>query len=266
MIEPLTAPSAQFAFAVDVQGDTDGDVEVMEKAKSGFTEATKSWLSKATGVSGIGMSTRKSEEAVSKQIPSHSELANAIRGSSGFFHYGPGTLLDCLYPNELSGLPLAEVRMAVLLDRASSHSIERKQERRSHLKFSANKQVNTPTQLAALLTVNGVSSVMLNAFDTSVDVNEERLKRMSGMLQQLEGGGIGVALRTKLLGHKQTTEELEEEAAAAAGGKAGKPKSAKKLKKGEEPPPEPPKDPKVFEPAGTRLCTILYGLPHVVMV
>lgn len=265
-IEPVPAVLAQFAYAVDVQADTSGEAEVMEQLKSGFEAGTKAWLPKAKGVSGIGMSSSETEPAVSDQLPSHSELVNAFRESSGFFHYGPGTLLDCLYPNELSGLPLANVRMAVLLDRASSYAIQLKQDRRSHLKFKANDAINTSVHLAALLTLSGVSSVMLNTYDTSVAANEDRLGRISGVLQQVEGGGVGVALRKKLLGPKQTAEELELEAVAAAGGKAAKPKSAKKPKKGEEPEPEPPQLPKVFEPAGKRLCTVLYGLPHVVMV
>jgi len=265
-IEPIVAAIGSFAYAVDVQSDSSGEAAVMAQIKTGFEASTKTWLPKATGVSGIGMGTRETEPAVSNQLPSHSELVNAVRASSGFFHYGPGTLLDCLYPNELSGLALSDVRMAVLLDRASSYAIQLKQDRRSHLKFKSNDEINTATQLAALLTLSGVSSVMLNAYDTSIEANEDRLSRISALLQQAEGGGVGVALRTKLLGYKQTAEELEAEALAAAGGKAAKPKSAKKPKKGEEPEPEQPKLPKVYEPAGKRLCTVLYGLPHVVMM
>jgi hypothetical protein len=187
-----------------------------------------------------------------------------MRSSAGFFHYGPGTLLDCLYPNEMAGVPMQGCRFALLLDRVSTCAIKLKHDRRDHLQYDTRPALNTAQIVAALLTLSGVSSVVMNQWDTTAEENAARLMRIFPVLQDGEEGGIGKAV-SMLLGPKPAAAAALADGAAAAAG--GKPKSAKKEKKKKaEPVSTGPQPPRVYQPAGVRLNTVIFGLPHIVAV
>jgi len=117
----------------------------------------------------------------SEKIPSDGEWQNSLAGANeeeagsarGFFYYGPGRCLARFEPGLLSGLNIDNSQLVVLVDRAENDSSYRRQSKLDNQKRPDHLTLENALETAALFSLAGANSVVLNRWATSFHANSK---------------------------------------------------------------------------------------------
>lgn len=230
--------------------------------------ASKSW----NGVSGADKLNTNAPKNIYGRIPQTSEVISTMQQTTALIHYGPGNLLNYLYPTELAGLNLPHCKLAILMDRAVTYEIRMRQERRGPERSKPAREAEAKSStVAAFLSLSGVSSVAVNQWETTIENNEKKMKQLVPILCDAERGSIGVAIRR--IGQIKEPPEAEGDSRgkSAKGGKksktpsAGKGRGKGKGAKEDEEEAAKPAEPEILDSPVYRFNTILYGIPNVAL-
>merc|ERR1711865_1157801 len=146
--------------------------------------------------------------------------------------YGLGKCLEQLEPSSMMGLDLSGMPMMILLDRVENDKAYQSAVREEFGKFHCRQQAETAFGTAALLSLRGVSTVMLNRGPTGFEANQACFKS----LLELKGGASKAGANFAQLVRQIVTKA--EGPVPRASSKAGKASAkGKKSKKGEAPTP-----------------------------
>lgn len=89
----------------------------------------------------------------------------------GFMYYGPGRALSWMEPQFLAGLDVTGCQLVVLLDRADNDLSSRSQSQKDNRKSFQVLQHEGPYNTAALFTLAGVNSIVMNQWYTGLHSN-----------------------------------------------------------------------------------------------
>ena len=152
-------------------------VEVLAKVKAGGWSA---------GVAG------------SDRLPSYGEfqqhIAAAAPGGEGgpFFFLGPGRLLAHVRPCDVAGLDASKCDLAVVIDRADNESSYRRLSKLDTQKKAPMLALEGSYETAALLSLAGLNSVLVNQWPTSLSANRRLAVELFAALRA--GKDVGQAL------------------------------------------------------------------------
>jgi len=119
--------------------------------------------------------------------------------------YGLGKCLEQLEPSSMMGLDLSGMPMMILLDRVENDKAYQSAVREEFGKFHCRQQAETAFGTAALLSLRGVSTVMLNRGPTGFAANQTCFKS----LLELKGGASKVGAKVAQV-LRQVVSESEE--------------------------------------------------------
>ena len=136
----------------------------------------------------------------SAAVPSAAQWQRTLRGAGAFLFLGPGPLLAQLKPEHIASLPLDGVACALLLDRLEADAASRRLAKEDNAKLPRHLALEEAHTAAALLSLAGVRSVVINQWSSTPAVGRELL---TSVLAQLGAGeSLGDAL------HKTTREKI----------------------------------------------------------
>merc|ERR1711865_654148 len=93
------------------------------------------------------------------------------RDGGGAVYYGMGRALSYCPPSLVAGLSLSGCKMLLLLDRAENDASNRRQSKLDNQKTAAQLALEQPFQTAALFSMAGVNTVMLNQWSNTLHAN-----------------------------------------------------------------------------------------------
>ena len=180
-----------------------------------------------------------------QHVPSVSEWQQTLIKSANngmFLFYGLGSPLSYFSPSKLIGLRLNGCNTALLLGNAANDGSYRRQGKLDNQKVPEMISLERPREVAALMSICGVNSVVINSWSTSMHANRRLLVQFMPELKS--GKSISGALHGILRGYAM---------------KPKKPRDAKLIQKYEQ-------ELAAFKPAlksRVRYNTVIYGLPQI---
>ncbi|XP_061546899.1 cilia- and flagella-associated protein 46 isoform X4 [Phycodurus eques] len=107
-----------------------------------------------------------------KQTPSLSQLEKVLCQCSGFMYLGTERFLAPIPPAKLAALNLSECHMALLFDLVQSTNALHSSNLNMH-KRAGQRTLEKPSEVALLLSMNGVNCIVLNQWHSSLQQNSE---------------------------------------------------------------------------------------------
>ena len=181
----------------------------------------------------------------SAKIASVGEWQNSLSGATseekgmgrGFFYYGPGRCLARFEAGRLSGLNIDNCQLVVLADKAENDASYRRQSKLDNQKRPEHLSMENALETAALFSLGGANSVVLNRWATSFHANAKFMQTF--FAKMMAGATCAEAIeeyrKLKVDEEEEEKEEEEEE----------KEKEGRGLKN------------------RVRFNTVLFGLPNV---
>ncbi|XP_077350768.1 cilia- and flagella-associated protein 46 isoform X2 [Festucalex cinctus] len=108
-----------------------------------------------------------------KQTPSLSELENVLCKCSGFMYLGTERFLASIPPGKLAALNLSECHIALLFDLVQSNTNVASSSNLDRHKRAGQRPLEKPSEVALLLSLNGVNCIVLNQWHSSLQQNSE---------------------------------------------------------------------------------------------
>jgi len=180
-------------------------------------------------------------------------LLQASDNKQAALYYGFSKCLGHLEPSSLMGLDLSDMPMMILLDRVENDTAYQNGVRSEFDKVHCRQQAETAFGTAALLSLRGVSTVMLNRGPTGFEANQACFKS----LLELKGGASKAGANFAQLVRQIVTKA--EGPVPRASSKAGKASAkGKKSKKGEAP--TPAAEPEAGLEVETGMTACCFGL------
>ncbi|CAM9765355.1 unnamed protein product, partial [Ectocarpus sp. 4 AP-2014] len=161
----------------------DGDGGGKEKGTSGGSVKVSAW--KGVGGDDHIPGVREWQSLIS---------GNGSAGEGGFVYYGPGRCLSKLPPKHLVGLS-ASCKAAILIDRADTSVSRRLESKQDTLKSPEELEAEEPAQTAALFSLVGCQSVVLNMWSVTLHNNRRVICSLFRGWGE-EGLALGNALAT----------------------------------------------------------------------
>ncbi|EDV20852.1 uncharacterized protein TRIADDRAFT_60790 [Trichoplax adhaerens] len=112
--------------------------------------------------------------------PSLGEWQRILLQSSAFIYYAYERCLADFSPKYLAPLNLPDCRLVVILDQAHSYQSFHNQAKIDAQKSVEELQLEEPLETAALFTLSGVGSVVINQWGTKLQQNKERIRQFIG--------------------------------------------------------------------------------------
>ncbi|KAL0616897.1 Cilia- and flagella-associated protein 46 [Plecturocebus cupreus] len=110
----------------------------------------------------------------SKEFPSQAQWEQALGSCSGFFFYGMECFLSHVLVERLVAMNLQECQLLVLLDLARSYQSRRRRMERSEHRSASKPSLEDPVEVAILLSLVGVKSILANQWSTLLQDNALR--------------------------------------------------------------------------------------------
>ncbi|GLD56038.1 cilia- and flagella-associated protein 46, partial [Lates japonicus] len=111
----------------------------------------------------------------SRQTPSLSEMEQLLCRCSGFIYLGMESFMANIPPAKLAALSLSECRMALLFDRIQNNASILRQSSLDMHKSAGQLSLEKPLETALLLSLGGVSCVVLNQWHSSLQQNTHNM-------------------------------------------------------------------------------------------
>ncbi|XP_061693623.1 cilia- and flagella-associated protein 46 isoform X2 [Syngnathoides biaculeatus] len=107
-----------------------------------------------------------------KQTPSLSQIEKVLCQCSGFMYLGTERFLSPIPPAKLAALNLSECHIALLFDLVQSTNVLHSSNLNIH-KRAGQRTLEKPSEVALLLSLNGVNCIVLNQWHSSLQQNSE---------------------------------------------------------------------------------------------
>merc|ERR1711865_153165 len=177
------------------------------------------------------------------------------RDGGGAVYYGMGRALSYCPPSLVAGLSLSGCKMLLLLDRAENDASNRRQSKLDNQKTAAQLALEQPFQTAALFSMAGVNTVMLNQWSNTLHANRRLILGWLAVMKESKEDNLASALQ----------KVIRPAVVASDGGGRPESKSGKKGKgkgkKGDDAAGEDAAPAPVLK-GRVKYNTIVYGLPH----
>ncbi|GAA6225204.1 cilia- and flagella-associated protein 46 [Lates japonicus] len=121
----------------------------------------------------------------SRQTPSLSEMEQLLCRCSGFIYLGMESFMANIPPAKLAALSLSECRMALLFDRIQNNASILRQSSLDMHKSAGQLSLEKPLETALLLSLGGVSCVVLNQWHSSLQQNTHNMATVLDNLLRL---------------------------------------------------------------------------------
>ncbi|XP_061818672.1 cilia- and flagella-associated protein 46 isoform X2 [Nerophis lumbriciformis] len=108
-----------------------------------------------------------------KQTPSLSEMEKILCNCSGFLYLGTERFWAHMPPAKLAALNLSECHMAVLFDLVQSNTNTQHYSQFDMYKRAGRRTLEKPLEIAMLMSLNGVSCIVLNQWHSSLQQNSQ---------------------------------------------------------------------------------------------
>ena len=162
------------------------------------------------------------------QVPSAVDWQRCLLKNAGFAYLGPGPLLAQVAPASLAPLKLHGCAAALMLDRIESDASSRRLAKEDNKKDAARLALEQSHTTAALLSLAGVRSVLINQWGSTAAESRETL---DATLEKLGGGGsLGDALRGARAGLVVVDESRPTTTGSKTGSKTSTPRGTKTSK------------------------------------
>lgn len=125
--------------------------------------------------------------------PSPAQWQRALLKAGAFVYNGPGPLLASLPPDQLASLPLGKCAACLLFDRIETPASSRRLAKAANQKAATRLLMEEPLGTAALLSLAGVCTIMLNQWATSATEANAEAAKLLGKLGS--GQSLAKALR-----------------------------------------------------------------------
>jgi hypothetical protein len=162
----------------------------------------------------------------SANIASVGEWQNSLSGATseekgmgrGFFYYGPGRCLARFEAGRLSGLNIDNCQLVVLADKAENDASYRRQSKLDNQKRPEHLSMENALETAALFSLGGANSVVLNRWATSFHANAKFMQTF--FAKMMAGATCAEAIEEyrKLKVDEEEEEKEEEEGGTPHGG------------------------------------------------
>jgi tetratricopeptide (TPR) repeat protein len=129
-------------------------------------------------------------------IPSDSKWQALLRAreSGGFLYHGMGRCLSYMAPSLLAGMSLSGCNVVILADRAENDASNRRQSKIDNQKSAAVLALEKPYETAALFSLAGVNTIVLNQWANSLHANASLVTNV--LTEVKKGQPFGPALQT----------------------------------------------------------------------
>jgi hypothetical protein len=178
------------------------------------------------------------------------------RGGGGMVYYGMGRALSYCPPALVAGLTLSGCKLLVLIDRAENDASNRRQSKLDNQKTAAQLALEQPFQTAALFSLAGVNTVMMNQWSNTLHANGRLVSEWLPLLKESKELNLASALQQIIRPAKRDPPAPESAGRPDSKSGKGKGKGKKKVASAEEP---------VRMPKNrVKFNTVVYGVPHVI--
>ncbi|CAM9187724.1 unnamed protein product [Sphacelaria rigidula] len=142
------------------------DCQAVGGGKSGGASGGRVKVSAWKGVAGDDhvAGVREWQALIGGESPG--EPGSSENCGGGFLYYGPGRCLSKLRPRHLAGLSV-NCQAAILIDRANNDTSHRRESKQDTVKSKEQIELERPVQVAALFSLVGCQSVVLNMWPTT---------------------------------------------------------------------------------------------------
>ena len=134
-------------------------------------------------IGGLGEDATNKEGNVltgASQIPSTGQWQRLLAGrdGGGYIYYGLGRMLAYLAPEFVAGLDLSRCPLALLLDQSLNDEANRRQSKADNQKSTDALELETPSSTAAILSLAGINTIVLNQWGTSFASNSRMCQEL----------------------------------------------------------------------------------------
>nr|XP_039321178.1 cilia- and flagella-associated protein 46 isoform X3 [Saimiri boliviensis boliviensis] len=147
----------------------------------------------------------------SKQFPSQAQWEQALGSCSGFFFYGMERLLSHILVERLVAMNLQECQVLVVLDLARSYQSMRRHMESPEHRSASKPSLEDPVNVAILLSLVGVKSILANQWSTLL---QDNALRASVLWENLLAVGKPVGETVRLLQEMSGDEAVNQDEAS----------------------------------------------------
>lgn len=139
-------------------------------------------------------------------VPSTVQWQNLMRKPGQFLFYGLGRCLAYVLPRNLVGLDMSESNLVWLVDRSVNEQYYYRQMKLDNVKTETERALEGSVPTAALFSLQGARSVILNQWGTTIEANHEALMTVTKALKA--GKTTGEALQAGFREDPAVSEQL----------------------------------------------------------
>ena len=147
-----------------------------------------------------------------ERVPSVKDWQRCLTGSEGFLFGGPCRLLAFCGANTVAGLNMTNAKAVLIIDRTTNGTCMRRQSKLDNQKSPEVQQLENSYETAALLSLRGAKTVLLNQWYTSTSANARLVDTLFSQMR--EGAVLEDAVR---LGVRPVVGDSAVEGAVASG-------------------------------------------------